>query len=1289
MIDRTALLKDLIKQVKAVEVDLGKQVRDGEALLKPLRTEYEKARKAADAARKAAKASGNPAEALPEPPKWDEWLETRLLDGVSGGLSADRVEQIRAGESVAGKLRAEYDEAFKLGRTAATWSAWLDERVTQVAVAWVLGTVFVRFCEDNRLIPEPYLTGGEAERRDLAEARYAQYVDEDADPTYRGWLERAFAELGAGQAGKLLFDQERNPLYQIPLSHDGARALVEFWRERAEGVSGAGGGGEGGGVGGDLLVHDFTDPLNADGTEGWDTRFLGDLYQDLSEAARKTYALLQTPEFVEEFILDRTMDPVVRELGGRFGELKMIDPTCGSGHFVLGTFRRLVRLWGERRPDVGAHERVKAALESVHGVDINPFAVAIARFRLLVAAMAAARVRTLAEAGRYDWPISLAVGDSLIKARQLELTLVGEDSGDPLAEFAYATEDVHEFPGILEQGRYDVVVGNPPYITVKDKKLNALYRELYASCAGKYALSVPFAERFFQLAKVGGSGGAGYGMVGQITSNSFMKREFGIKLIDEYFAHKVELTEVIDTSGVYIPGHGTPTVILVGRRKLGSGRAELIRTVRSVQGEPSAPERAEDGLVWRAIVQQIDDPGSVSKWVSVGDLGRHQYFGKQPWILSDGGLEMVDQLNMASKSRLSSFTSRLGVFGMTNADDIMLMTRAAWLRRGGEPDFGKDLVLGDELRDWEHYGETYAFFPYFEDLRLRELPSNSNAYRWLWPGRTVMGSRATFSKGTYFSDGRTWYEWHQTTPSPGAHEWTITFAFVATHNHFVLDKGGKVFKHSAPVIKLKNSSSAEEYFNLLGLLNSSTICFWMKQVNYGNGGDPIGGDGARVSAQPWSERYQFSSNPMRSLPLPEAYPVTLAAALDDLARVLAVTAASAVSASKIPTGLSVREAHAEWESTRAKMIALQEELDWQVYSLYKLHTEDLRAPEVDVPELALGERAFEIVLARRVEKGEASGEWFKRHHSTPITTLPDHWSDAYKAVVQKRIDVIESSRAIGMVERPEYKRRWATEGWDVLQERALKSWLLDRIENRDHWFQDGQPTLLTRAQLTSTLSLDEDFVSVAELYAPRQELATVVADLLADEHVPFLAALRYKPAALKKRADWEHVWDLQRQEDAAPDEPAKRKIRDAIPVPPKYTSADFLKPSYWKARGKLDVPKERFISYATGAISGAPNLFGWAGWDHREQAQALATYFTNHGELSSEEMTPLLAGLLELQPWLTQWHDEYDPTYSGSPAAFFAGYRATMQGEHGLTDDDLRSWRPAPAARRGRRPSQG
>lgn len=1194
----------------------------------------------------------------------------RLRDDLKAQVKAaeaDLGRQVKAVSEVGARLRAEYDEARKLGRTAATWGSWLDERVTQVAVAWVLGTVFVRFCEDNQLIPEPYLTAPDAERRDLAQARYEAYVEEDPDPTYRGWLERSFAELGEGQAGALLFSRRHNPLFQIPLSHDGARELVEFWRERDET-------GE--------LVHDFTDRLNEDGTEGWDTRFLGDLYQWMSEDARKTYALLQTPEFVEEFILNRTMDPAIREFG--YEELKMIDPTCGSGHFVLGAFRRLIRLYGERQPGRDRHEQVRAALDSVHGVDLNPFAVAIARFRLLVAAMAAAGMRTMKEAAKYDWPIHLAVGDSLIKARQLALTLGDEVPGDPLAEFAYATEDVHEHPRILEPGRYHVVVGNPPYITVKDKKLNALYRELYDACAGTYALSVPFAQRFFELAKRGDADGRGYGMVGQITANSFMKREFGTKLIEEFFAHKVELTEVIDTSGAYIPGHGTPTVILIGKRRAGSGRSETVRTVRSIQDELSIPENGEDGPVWSAIVDQIDKPGSVSQWVSVDDLDRDRYFGKQPWILADGGLEMVEQLDQASVLRMKAVIEPpIGRAIRAGADEAYIRPLRMSYRTVADRGGLRPLMIGEIVRDWDAQPEEAIWYPYAKELQSGDLETD------LWPLRRMLEVRRTF-QGDMADAGLKWWDYMQYTASAYQTPLSITFAFVSRLNHFVLDRGGKVFKQSAPVIKLREGASEEEHLRLLGLLNSSTAGFWLKMVSQAKGGmDNNSGGGNRWVSEAWMTHYEFTGTKLQEFPLPAGYPTELATAIDALAQQLATTNPAAVVAAGIPTAGALREAKARWESIRSRMIALQEELDWQVYALYNLHPEDLRAAEGNVPDLALGERAFEIVLARRVVKGDASDGWFKGYGFTSVEEIPPHWPEPYKKIVQKRIDAIESSRAIGMVERPEYKRRWATEGWDALQEQALRSWLLDRIEVREHWFdENGQPVILTLPRLVDALSRDNDFVSVVALYAPRRDLLAVVSDLLATEHVPFLAVLRYKPSGLQKRADWEEVWDLQRQEDDAPEfsnDPqvkTKRKIRDSIPVPPKYTSADFLRSSYWSARGKLDVPKERFISYGM-VNTQTPDLYGWAGWDHRQQAQALATYFTNHA-LSTEEITPFLAGLLELQPWLYQWHNEFDIMYSGSPADFFAAYRQQIQGEHGLTDDDLRKWMPAKPVRGSR-----
>ncbi|MET7959035.1 hypothetical protein ABZ356_24245 [Micromonospora zamorensis] len=59
-------------------------------------------------------------------------------------LEKDLREQAESVDEVRLRLRGEYDHAFKVGPTGATWAAWRDERVTQAAVAWVLGTVCSR-----------------------------------------------------------------------------------------------------------------------------------------------------------------------------------------------------------------------------------------------------------------------------------------------------------------------------------------------------------------------------------------------------------------------------------------------------------------------------------------------------------------------------------------------------------------------------------------------------------------------------------------------------------------------------------------------------------------------------------------------------------------------------------------------------------------------------------------------------------------------------------------------------------------------------------------------------------------------------------------------------------------------------------------------------------------------------------------------------------------------------------------------------------------------------------------
>jgi hypothetical protein len=1131
------------------------------------------------------------------------------------------VDDLREQSTAVPELRSWLESQYKAAighRTGATFEEWREEQLDQAAVAWLLGTVFVRFCEDNNLISGVWLAGPGGRTEAAVQAQTAYFMKEPAHND-RHWILASFSHMKDLSATAGIFD-EHNPLWRFPISGDAAGILLDFWRR------GAG-------------VHSFVD-------DRLDTRFLGDLYQDLSEYARKRFALLQTPEFVEEFILDLTLKPSLAEYG--LEETSVIDPTCGSGHFLLGAFARLHKLWKDKEPGTDPRVRVQKALDQVTGVDVNPFAVSIAKFRLLVAALQACGEQSLESAPGFK--LRLAAGDSLLlwdqgsSAHQGDLVALAEGR----EEFAYFTEDAALLADYLRPGQYTVAVGNPPYITVKDKVLNERYRQDYKTCSGKYALSVPFVERFFELVRQRDESGRA-GFVGQITSNSFMKREFGKKLIEEFFGGRVELSHVIDTSGAYIPGHGTPTVILAGRRC--SPKRKTVRAILGILGEPGVPADPSKGLVWTAIVENYDRSGEPNSYVTVSDLPR-PVLARYPWSLSGGGAgELKLHIDSNAKGRLSHrIQGQIGFASFPGLDEGFLMPPHQAHRLGLAPPLGRLVVIGEVVRDWGDWCKEVGLTPYDSEQRPMALDENAAWARYLWRLRTVSEGTIGFGQQTRKESGDGWWTWYRWVGDRYRTPLSITFAFVATHNHFVLDRGGKVFNRSAPVIKLPEGASEDEHLALLGLLNSSTACFWLKQVSHGKGN---GGVNEGFRGAEWEEFFEFTGTKLQEFPVPAGAPLGWARLLNRFAQELATKRPHAMAATGVPTHDVLDSAHADHDRIRCEMVAIQEELDWEVYRLYSLLDEDLTAPKNAVPGIRFGERAFEIVLARRVARGETETQWFARHGSTPITEIPDHWPEAYKAAVERRIWIIEERPDVALIERPECKRRWASTPWETQEKEALRDWLLDGLEAESLWREGGRARVLSVAQLADRIGVDTDFRSVLSLYCGRDDydIAAELTKLVVDETVPYLAAYRYKASGLRKREQWERTWDLQRREDAG------EKLKDPIRVPPKYTSADFAKVSYWRNRGKLDVPKERFIVYPkAGRDADKTPVIGWAGWNHLDQAQALATLYigrkTEDG-WPAERLLPLIAGLVELEPWLHQWYSDPTPGYPGNPAAFY------------------------------------
>ena len=668
----------------------------------------------------------------------------------------------------------------------------------------------------------------------------------------------------------------------------------------------------------------------------------------------------------------------------------------------------------------------------------------------------------------------------------------------------------------------------------------------------------------------------------------------------------------------------------------------------------------------------------------------------------------------------------------------------------------------------------------------------------------------------------------------------------------MLDSGGNVFKQTAPVIKLKTDTTASDHIQLLGMLNSSTACFWLRQVCHDKGGGGIGGG---IASEPWEHRFAFNATQIATLPIPTFQPSQLPTALVEGSTALSGLSPSATLASwGGPESVDLRpwlaSARLGWNAQRQFNIAWQEELDWQIYEAFGLIEP---ADQVSQPEgaaldaippdgISLGQRAFEIVLARRMAAGEVQTTWFARHGSTPITEVPCHWPAAYRELVERRIARIESDSNLRLIEQPEYKRRWNTESWDSQFQRAATEWLLLRLETYFHGSErmktgvrgqesgvrgrepevgtetpDGssstiydpqstissfsssnqkskinnpqssisssfdpaahgftaasRPHLVSVHQLAAVVQADALFLEVAECLEGSSGFSVpkLVQRLVEAESVPALPRDRYKDSGLRKREDWEETWRLQRAEDAidaeaarldaeietqivtvvnrtqpdlagklesrtnelgladqnfhrlfspeVPYDPGKphykrsrisippnqypewqklepladawveadQKMKFArreatfddevvrlvaakdqlppkpdIPVPPKYGSTDFKKASFWKLRGKLDVPKERWISYPGAERDGDTSLLiAWAGWDHLQQAQALAEYFLDakdaHG-WPPAKLKPLLAALADLLPWLKQWHNTFDTNYGMGLGDYFQGF---------------------------------
>lgn len=284
---------------------------------------------------------------------------------------------------------------------------------------------------------------------------------------------------------------------------------------------------------------------------------------------RKAGGVYYTPKYIVDYIVKNTVGKLVEDKKPKEAKkLRVLDPACGSGSFLLGAYQYLLdwhlkwyidnepEKWSKfKQPTVyqgpspdprtpnwnlTTAEKKRILLNNIYGVDIDSQAVEVTKLSLLLKVLEGENNQTLANQLRMfheralpDLGDNIKCGNSLIGPDfYQQQTMLDDDERYRINVFDWEKE----FPEIMKAGGFDAVIGNPPYIFTREQ-LSEEERQYFAT---RYKLSwekhntfMLFMERMLWLLGKHGSGG-------YIVPNSWLTIE-SAKLLREAIVPRLEL----------------------------------------------------------------------------------------------------------------------------------------------------------------------------------------------------------------------------------------------------------------------------------------------------------------------------------------------------------------------------------------------------------------------------------------------------------------------------------------------------------------------------------------------------------------------------------------------------------------------------------------------------------------------------------------------------------------------------------------------------------------------------